>query len=136
MKNIKTYFPGIILILLITATGILKAQPEDKSCDTFLQHIALQQQDEEVAPLPFNTAQIASAVFFQRIEKEDLSAEEEISVPLPPEVKKMSSQIQLEEAWERASVVPDESEIDDLPPAVKQFMANFQKCLLAETRKK
>jgi len=136
MKKIKTYIPVIILAFMMTATGMIKAQPEDNNTKTFLEQLACRQQDEEVAPLPFNTAQIASEVLFQRLEKEYFSNDEEQVAPLPPEVTQVAYNNALKKAWALASVVPEEPEVNDFSPVVKKFMTNNQKTLLVQTRKK
>ncbi len=137
MKTIKTYIPLFVLALLVTATGILKAQPGMQKEDAFLNALFLSQQDEKVAPLPFNTAKIASEALFQKLEKEYFSqdTEEEVA-PLPAEVEKMAYRSRLEKAWKLASVMEEEPEINDLPSAVKKFMAAYQKKLMADVLKK
>lgn len=137
MKTIKTYFPALVLILVVVATGILKAQPGTLQDDHFLKSLDLNQTEEKVAPLPFNTALIASEALFQKLEKEYFTnqPEEEVA-PVPEAVQKMTYRIKLEKAWKLASTVEEEPQIDDLPPAVKQFMAAYQKKLMAVVVKK
>ena len=136
MKTIRTYFPVFVFSLLIAGIGILKAQPVIHK-DDFLYRLFSEQPEEVVAPLPFNTATIASEVLFQKLETQYFSKEPEEQVaPLPAAVQKMTSEILLEQAWQKVSVVEDEPQIDDLPPAVKKFMAEYHKSLLAEAKKK
>ena len=137
MKTIKTYFPLFVLGLLVAATGLLKAQPGLQTEDTFLTLLDRNQPEERTAPLPFNTAKIASEALFQKLEKEYFFHEgEEMVAPLPVEVQKMDYRIKLEKAWKLASVQEEEPQIDDLSPAVKQFMASYRKTLMADAEKK
>jgi hypothetical protein len=137
MKTIKTYIPALIFAFVMAGWGILKAQPENHQDDIFLQRLFLNQPEEKVAPLPFNTAAIASEALFQKLEKEYfLNLPEEEVAPLPEAVKKTAYRLKMEKAWNLISVVEDEPEIDDLPPAVKQFMVDYQKKLLAQTAEK
>ena len=137
MKTIKTYFPLFVLGLLVAATGLLKAQPGISSTDHFLNLLDRNQPEEKTAPLPFNTAKIASEALFQKLEKEYFFHDNEEAVaPLPAGVQKMAYQVKLEKAWKLASVQEEEPQIDDLSPAVKQFMAAYRKTLMADAEKK
>ncbi len=137
MKTIKTYIPLFVLGLLVAATGILRAQPGIQQEDTFLNTLDRNQPEDKVAPLPFNTAKMASEALFQKLEKEYFSNEKEETVaPLPVEVQKMVYRSKLEKAWKLASVQEEDPEINDLPPAVKKFMAAYLKSLIVEAGKK
>jgi len=134
MKTIKTYIPVIVFILFLAGTGILKAQPDNHQ-DSYFNSLFLSEQEEEVAPLPFNTAAIASRALFQKIEKAYSSREEKVA-PLPFNVEKLARKYRLVKAWKLASVQQEEPEINDLPPAVKKFMAMYRQKLVAQSENK
>jgi len=136
MKKIKTYIPVLLVALIFTGIGILKAQQEDHQ-DKYLNALFQNNEEESINDLPFNTAAIASEALFQKLEKNYFSKEKEEQVaPLPFDAHKMAEQYRFEKAQKKVFHLEEECEIDDLPPAVKKFMTEYQHTLLAVAKDK
>jgi hypothetical protein len=137
MKTIKTYIPIFLFILTFTGIGLLQAQPENLQEIYLTELFQKEGESQQVAPLPFNTAAIASEALFQKLVENHFSGEPEEQVaPLPFDTRKIAEQYRKEQKWKSVFIMGEEAQIDDLPPAVKKFMAEYSCSLLAESKRR